>query len=125
MISIHKGTKAIVRMAIYDNYSLRTPIDLTQFLDFVCVIVDDGHLLIEKRFTKNGILREKLGSVYNVLRIVFMPEDTANININPSSEERLRDIEMYGIGKDDGKPVLLYKDQFFLEGSGYYVKSLF
>ena len=99
MISIHKGTKAIVKMAIYYNYATRIPVDLNQYLDFVCAIIDDGRLLIEKKFTTNGILKEKLGDAYNVVKIVFMPEDTINMNINPSSEERLRDIEIYGIGK--------------------------
>ena len=124
MISIHKGTKAIVKMAIYDNYSNRNPVNLTEFLDFSCVILDDGHLLLEKRFSKNEILRELLGDSYNVLKIIFNPNDTIDMNINPSHEERLRNIEIYGFDKD-GKPILLYKDQLFLVGSGYFVKPLF
>ena len=74
MISIHKGTKAIVKMAIYDNYSNRNPIDLTEFLDFSCIILDDGCLLLEKRFSKNEILRELLGDSYDNLISVFDEE---------------------------------------------------
>ena len=57
--------------------------------------------------------------------MAFNPEDLIRWEeLSNSLQERLRNIEIYGFDKD-GKPILLYKDQFFLEGSGYYVKPLF
>lgn len=126
MISIHKSTRREIKLSFYDNYSSRTPIDLSIYIDFVCAVIENGRVLIEKRYSTNGITTIKADDFdfHNKLSIVINPEDTQYLGINPMDEERQRIFEVYGIDKN-GKPVMIYRDMFYLEGSGYYVKSLF
>ena len=126
MIIINKGTRSTVRMAIYNNYTIRTPINLSQFLDIICVVLDNGRLLIEKKLSTNQVFTEKFDTYDydSIIRIVFESKDTIDLNISPSSEERIREFQVVGIDRKTGQPVLIYKDQFYLEGSGYYVKSV-
>ena len=126
MISIHKSTRREIKLSFYDNYTSRLPIDLSIYIDFVCAIIEEGRLLIEKRYSTNGInlIQSDDYSYNSKLSIVINPEDTQDLGINPMDEERQRIFEVYGIDKN-GKPVMIYRDMFYLEGSGYYVKSLF
>ena len=127
MISIHKSTRREIKLSFYDNYTSKLPIDLLSiYLDFVCAVVEDGRVLIEKRYSTNGIntLKSDDFDFHNKLLVTINPEDTEYLGINPMDEERQRLFEVYGIDKN-GKPVMIYRDMFYLEGSGYYVKSLF
>jgi len=123
-IEIIKGVDIDVKFKIYNDYILRTPIDLTQYIDFVCSVTDRGHLLIEKKMSKNGIKieTEKSGTVQNVMVVNFTIKDTARLKPNPSNEERTRTIEIFGIDRNN-KITRFDSGIFYLDGSGYYVNE--
>jgi hypothetical protein len=48
-------------------------------------------------------------------------DDTQSLSINPANEERVRTLELFGIDQNR-KVVRFIKTEFYLEGSGYYVR---
>jgi len=123
-VQITKGVDINVRFKIYDDYILRTPVDLTQYIDLVCAITDRGHLLIEKKMSKNGITIETEinGTVQNVMVVNFTVKDTIRLRPNPVTEEKSRTIEIFGIDRNN-KITRFAIGAFYLDGSGYYVNE--
>lgn len=120
MVKIVKKTKCDIKYSIYDDYMTKVPVNLNECVDFVCAVTERGRLLIEKRMSTNEI---KLGGDWhNVITVMFKPKDTENLFVNPSDEELVRTIELFAVYSDRA-PVRLRVDNFFLEGSGYYVPS--
>lgn len=116
MIKINKKTKSTIKCTFYNTIENRDIADLSNYIDFVCAVTQDGRLLIEKKMSRNEIqLIDK-----NKLKIFITPLDTSFLIINPSYEEIVRKFEIFGIS-NDRTASLIYKDDFYLEGSGYYV----
>ena len=56
IIQITKGTDCKVKFKIYRDYVKREPIDLSNYIDLICVVTEQENLLIEKKFSTNGIM---------------------------------------------------------------------
>lgn len=119
-----KGTDSVVKFRIYDDIVKRNPIDLSNFTEFVCAVTEDyGRCLIEKKFSTNDIKiysdNVDLFAPY-IIEVQFKKSDTEYLSINPSYEERLRTLELFGINVNE-QVTRFIKTDFYLEGSGYYV----
>jgi hypothetical protein len=119
-----KGTDQTVKFKIYDNITDRNPVDLSRFNEFICAVTEDyGRLIIEKKFSTNDIKiytdNEAIANPY-IIEVQFKKEDTQYTSLNPSDEERLRSLELFGIDVNE-QVVRFLKTDFYLEGSGYYV----
>ena len=122
-LSIVKKTDAKIQFKIYDDYMTKNPIDLSIYMDLILAITEDGRLLLEKKYSENSIdLSSDLtsGTLYTAT-VRVNAQDTFSLNINPSNEERVRTLEFFGI--DNNRKVTRFiKTEFYLEGSGYYVR---
>lgn len=118
-ISLVKGTSAKVKFKIYSDYIKKYPIDISGYLDLICIVSENNTLLIEKRLSKNGITIEagkEESVIKNTMVVNFTPNDTLRLSPNPSDEERIRTIEIYGV--DSNRLVIRFeKGDFYLEGS--------
>jgi hypothetical protein len=119
-----KGTDKSVRFKVYDNILQKNPIDLTVYNEFICAVTEGyGTVLIEKKFSTNDIkvFSDNPDKYSNyIIEVKFKKEDTANMTLNPSYEERIRNLELFGIMKNEEVTRFLITE-FYLEGSGYYV----
>lgn len=122
MIVLNKRTDQTMTLRIYDSYKDKNPVDLSNYVDFVCAITEDGRLLIEKKMSTNSILitRENEALPPYTMIIKFKNTDTKNLQINPPDEERIRIFQLFGID-NSGKIDKILEDNFYLQGSGYYV----
>ena len=123
-VIINKATKTNVKFKIFDDYTSLNPINLLDiYVEFVCAITDQGRLLLEKRFSTNDIdiITDMTSYLPYIVNVKFTKEDTINLNINPSDEERIRILELFAIDINR-QPTLLIKTNFYLEGTGYYVR---
>lgn len=124
IVTIKKGVLTNIKFRIYDDYTTLNPVDLTIYRDFICAITEDGRTLIEKKYSTNDIKIISDSSLITnlyILSVKFKPQDTINLNINPPSEERMRTLEIFAIDKNDNA-ISIITTQFYLEGSGYYVR---
>ena len=120
-IKINKGINTEIRFKIYKSYIPRIPINLEDYIELICAITDEGRLLIEKRLSTNSISvkSERDNARPNIMIVEFEAEDTRRLKINPSNEEKLRTLEIFGIKKD--RTIVRFEVYgFYLEGSGYY-----
>ena len=122
MVAILKGAKCSIKIKVYDDNIRRHPIDLNKYTDFICAVMEDGKLLIEKKFSTNGIKTTSDLHQVNpyIVTIYFDPDDTNHLSLNPQDEERMRTLEVFGIGANDVWDRFVITD-FNLEGSGYHV----
>jgi hypothetical protein len=122
-ISIVKSTDTNIKFKIYDDYLTKNPVDLSIYIDIICAITERGRLLIEKKYSENGIyISTDLSSGINYIATVKIDKkDSESISINPSYEEKVRTLELFGIDKNR-KVVRFIDIDFYLEGSGYYVR---
>ena len=122
-VVIRKGTSSTVKFKIYRDVIKRTPINLTNYNEFICAVTENGRLLIEKKYSKNEVYC--ISDVENVapyiLTVQFVKEDTENMTLNPRDEERQRTLEIFGITCNN-EVVCFLATNFNLEGSGYYVR---
>ena len=122
-VSIIKNTDTSIKFKIYDDYILKNPIDLSSYIDLIFAITEDGRLIIEKKYSENGInISTDLSSgIQYIATVSINKKDTEFVAINPSKEERIRTLELFGID-NTRKVVRFLITEFYLEGSGYYVK---
>lgn len=122
VVSIVKNTDTAIQFKIYDDYMTKNPIDLSIYIDLICAITESGRLVLEKKYSLNGVsISTNLSSgIQYIASVAITKEDTKNIAINPANEERIRTLELFGIDKNR-KTVRFIKTDFYLEGSGYYV----
>jgi hypothetical protein len=123
MVAVLKGAKCEVKFKILSDYIHRHPVNLERYNDFICAVTEDGKLLIEKKFSTNGVKTSTniVDGIPYIITVVFNSEDTKDLSLNPASEERQRTLELFGIGINDAVTRFLITD-FNLEGSGYYVR---
>lgn len=123
MVSVIKGTNCKIKFRVYDNFQTRNPIDLTLYNEFICAVTEDGRLLIEKKFSTNdiSILLEGETAYPFIIQVNIKKEDTEFLSINPSTEEKMRTLELFGINVNESVTRFMITD-FYLEGSGYYVR---
>ena len=124
IIQITKGTDCKVKFKIYRDYVKREPIDLSNYIDLICVVTEQENLLIEKKFSTNGIMIDydnNQNQIKNTVTVLFNPEDTKQLKPNPAHEDRIRLIEVFGI--DNNKKITrFYHGPFYIEGSRYKVR---
>ena len=124
IVDIVKNTKVNVKFKIFDSYETLIPVDLSNgYIDFICAITENGRLLIEKKYSTNDIdiITDSISYKPYIICVKFNPEDTVNLNINPINEERQRVLELFSVD-NNRKSFRLIKTDFYLEGSGYYVR---
>lgn len=122
-MKIIKGTDCSAKFKVYNSIERKKPVDLTGYVEFICAITEHGRVLIEKKFSTNDM--KVYSDLQNVpayiVEVKFRKEDTANLMINPSDEERIRTVELFGIDSTN-QTVRFTQEIFYLEGSGYYVR---
>lgn len=123
MICIKKGTDSIVKIKVYDNEFEKNPVNLSDFIDFSCAILENGAKLIEKKYSKNEIFisNDIYADYPYILNIIIKKSDTQNMSLNPVDEEKIRLFELYGIYADDTIKKIIGKEPVYIEGSGFYV----
>jgi len=122
-MKIIKGTDSSVKFKIYDNIIDRNPIDLSVFNEFICAVTDNGMLIIEKKFSTNDMTITSSDPdrfAPYIVNVKFKKEDTQYLSTNPSYEEKIRTVELFGITVNE-EVTRFISDNFYLEGSGYYV----
>lgn len=123
MVSIVKNTNSQIKFKIYDDFQTRNPVDLSVYHEFICAVTENGQLILEKKFSTNDILIINDGNAEfpYIVQVNIKKEDTQNVSINPSTEERIRTLELFGVSINEVVTRFLVTD-FYLEGSGYYVR---
>lgn len=123
MIRIKKGTDCIIKIKVYDNEFEKNPINLSNFIDFNCAILENGAKLIEKKYSKNEVFisNDIYANYPYILNIIIKKSDTQNMSLNPIDEEKIRIFELYGIYADDTIKKIIDNESVYIEGSGFYV----
>lgn len=123
MICIKKGTDCIIKLKVYDNEFNKSPINVSEFIDFTCAVLESGAKLIEKKYSKNEIFisNDIYANYPYIVNIRIHKLDTINMSLNLSDEEKVRLFELYGIKADGTIEKIIDKMPFYIEGSGYYV----
>ncbi len=124
IIQVTKGTDCKIKFKIFTDYLKREAVDLSKYIDLICVVVEQETLLIEKKFSTNNIVVDydnDVNQIKNTINVLIEPKDTLFLTPNPSDEDRVRFIEVFGI--DSNKKITrFYSGPFYLEGSRYIVR---
>jgi hypothetical protein len=122
-VSITKATDTSIKFRVYDDYMLKNPIELSRYIDIICAITEDGRLLLEKKYSQNAfqLSSDLTSGIQYIATLSVTKDDTQSLSINPANEERVRTLELFGIDQNR-KVVRFIKTEFYLEGSGYYVR---
>lgn len=123
MFSIKKNTDCVIKIKVYDNEFEKNAINLSDFIDFTCAVIENGAKLIEKKYSKNEIfITNDASTDYPyILNIRIKKSDTQNITLNPIDEEKIRLFELYGIKADGEIKKIIEKEPIYIEGTGFYV----
>lgn len=127
MVSIIKNTDTHIKLRFYDDYMTKNPIDLKSiYIDFICAVTTaTKRLLIEKKYSKNNISVDTDNTEYPpyIINVEIKQKDTVNLNALPSDEGcEPHVLEIFGIFPN-GDVKRIYKADFYIEESGYYVRS--
>lgn len=118
-----KGIDQSIKFKVYDDYMAKNAIELTAFIDIICAVTENGRLILEKKYSENTISfsTDLTSGIQYIATLLIKKEDTISMPVNPPNEERVRTLELFGIDKTR-KIVRFIKTEFYLEGSGYYVR---